>query len=114
MITTTATNGTGYALPMHGASNPSTHAQGTTPGSFARRADIGGPLAFASPDTPGMPEPSSKTAWDFLPAGWSTVELAEAPAGPSGAPHGGSRASTAAATPTTSSSSRAPAASGVA
>ena len=81
MITTTATHGTGYALPMHGAHNPSTHAQGTTPGSFARRADIGGPYAYASPDTPGMPTPSAKTAWDFLPDGWSCVELAEAPAG---------------------------------
>ncbi|MEY5033595.1 MAG: hypothetical protein RL354_2626, partial [Planctomycetota bacterium] len=85
MITTAATLGTSpdssYALPMHGAHNPSTNAQGTTPGSFARRADIGGPLAFSSPDTPGMPAPSEKTAWDFLPAGWSTVELAEAPSG---------------------------------
>ncbi|CAE7262675.1 thiC [Symbiodinium necroappetens] len=25
---------------------------------------------FSSPDTPGMPEPSDKTAWDFLPEGW--------------------------------------------
>ena len=74
MITTAQTLGTSldtsYALPMHGAHNPSTHAQGTTPGSFAKRADIGGPYAFASPDTPGMPEPSAKTAWDFLPDGW--------------------------------------------
>ncbi len=57
-------------LPMHGAHNPSTTAAGTTPGSFALRADIGGPLMFASPDTPGMPAPSAKTAWDFLPDGW--------------------------------------------
>jgi phosphomethylpyrimidine synthase len=28
---------------------------------------VGGPLAFSSPDTPGMPAPSSKTAWDFMP-----------------------------------------------
>jgi phosphomethylpyrimidine synthase len=60
-----------YGLPLHGAFNPSTLAQGTTPGSFARRADIGGPLAFASPDTPGMPAPSDRTAWDFLPEGWT-------------------------------------------
>jgi phosphomethylpyrimidine synthase len=59
--------------PTSGASNPSSHSQGTTPGSFARKADIGGPLAFASPDTPGMPEPSAYTAWDFLPDGW-TIE----------------------------------------
>ena len=26
---------------------------------------------FASPDTPGMPQASDKTAWDFLPDGWS-------------------------------------------
>ena len=61
-----------FTAPTHGAANPSTHAQGTTPGSFARSADVGGPLTFASPDTPGMPAPSDKTAWDFLPEGWST------------------------------------------
>jgi phosphomethylpyrimidine synthase len=65
-----------YVLPMMGAHNPSTDAQGTTPGSFARRADIGGPLAFSSPDTPGMPTPSEHTAWDFLPEGWSIVAAA--------------------------------------
>ncbi|HEX2838858.1 MAG TPA: phosphomethylpyrimidine synthase [Phycisphaerales bacterium] len=42
----------------------------TTPGSFALSHDVGGPLMFASPDTPGMPAPSAKTAWDFLPEGW--------------------------------------------
>ncbi len=62
-----------YSLPLHGAFNPSTAEQGTTPGSFARKADIGGPLAFSSPDTPGMPAPSTKTAWDFLPEGWRIV-----------------------------------------
>jgi phosphomethylpyrimidine synthase len=71
-----------HALPLHGAANPSTLRQGTSPGSFARHADIGGPLAFSSPDTPGMPAPSDRTAWDFLPAGWSTVLLAGAPEGP--------------------------------
>ena len=71
-----------FPAPLHGAANPSTHAQGTTPGSFARRADIGGPLAFSSPDTPGMPAPSDRTAWDFLPQGWSTVVLAGRPDGP--------------------------------
>ncbi|MBW2244153.1 MAG: phosphomethylpyrimidine synthase ThiC [Deltaproteobacteria bacterium] len=50
--------------------NPSTNAQGTTPGSFANPPDIGGVRAFSSPDTPGMPEPSDKTAWDFMPSGW--------------------------------------------
>ena len=60
-----------YELPLHGALNPSSTAAGTTPGSFALRSAVGGPLAFASPDTPGMPLPSSKTAWDFLPEGWT-------------------------------------------
>ncbi len=59
--------------PMHGAANPSSTNEGTTPGSFALAPDIGGPLTFASPDTPGMPAPSPYTAWDFLPAGW-TIE----------------------------------------
>ena len=61
------------ALPMHGADDPSTDRVGTTPGSFANAADIGGPLSFSSPDTPGMPAASKKTAWDFLPEGW-TIE----------------------------------------
>jgi phosphomethylpyrimidine synthase len=71
-----------FPPPLAGAFNPSSGAQGTTPGSFARRADIGGPLAFSSPDTPGMPAPSDRTAWDFLPQGWSTVVLAGRPDGP--------------------------------
>lgn len=57
-------------LPQHGAANPSTTSEGTNPGSFALAANLGGPLSFASPDTPGMPAPSTKTAWDFLPEGW--------------------------------------------
>ena len=60
-----------FDRPLRGAMNPSSQAQGTTPGSFARAADIGGPLMFSSPDTPGMPQPSSYTAWDFLPPGHS-------------------------------------------
>ncbi|MCB9589673.1 MAG: phosphomethylpyrimidine synthase ThiC [Polyangiaceae bacterium] len=62
---------TDHSLPLRGAHNPSSTAEGTTPGSFANRADIGGPLTFSSPDTPGMPAPSDKTAWDFMPSGWS-------------------------------------------
>ncbi len=58
-----------FLRPLLGATNPSTQAQGTTPGSFANRTKIGGPLTFSSPDTPGMPEVSSLTAWDFLPQG---------------------------------------------
>ncbi len=57
-----------FDLPLHGANNPSTNKEGTTPGSFAQKPDIGGPLTFSSPDTPGMPAPSDKTAWDFNPA----------------------------------------------
>jgi phosphomethylpyrimidine synthase len=69
-------------LPLRGASNPSSVADGTNPGSFANAARIGGPLSFSSPDTPGMPAPSDKTAWDFLPAGWQRDgERGLAPAG---------------------------------
>ena len=57
-----------FGLPLRGAENPSTRRQGTTPGSFALAPDVGGPLMFSSPDTPGMPEPSSKTARDFNPS----------------------------------------------
>ena len=60
-----------FTLPLRGAANPSTLNEGTTPGSFANAPDVGGPLAFSSPDTPGMPAPSDKTAWDFLPDGWT-------------------------------------------
>jgi len=58
-----------YPLPAVGG-NPSSRGEGTTPGSFANRSQIGGPLAFSSPDTPGMPAPSDQTAWDFMPADW--------------------------------------------
>ncbi len=64
-----------YVLPPLGL-NPSTTAAGTSPGSFARKPAIApgpeGRYTFSSPDTPGMPEPSLKTAWDFLPEGWAT------------------------------------------
>jgi phosphomethylpyrimidine synthase len=57
------------ALPPLG-DNPSSAAAGTTPGSFANKGRVGTPWTFSSPDTPGMPQPSDKTAWDFLPDGW--------------------------------------------
>jgi len=57
-----------FVLPLHGAENPSTRGQGTTPGSFALAGDVGGPRMFSSPDTPGMPAPSSRTARDFNPS----------------------------------------------
>jgi phosphomethylpyrimidine synthase len=59
--------------------NPSTEREGTNPGSFANSPEIGGPLAFSSPDTPGMPPPSTRTAWDFMPAGWQQTEQGWAP-----------------------------------
>ena len=59
-----------YELPPLG-SNPSTGAQGTSPGSFANLPAVGTALMFSSPDTPGMPGVSAKTAWDFLPNGWA-------------------------------------------
>lgn len=55
-------------LPLNGASNPGMG--GTTPGSFANAPAIGSARTYSSPDTPGMPQPSAKTAWDFLPDGW--------------------------------------------
>jgi phosphomethylpyrimidine synthase len=73
----------GYTLPPLGL-NPSSTAAGTTPGSFAKRGQIApgpeGKWTFASPDTPGMPQPSDKTAWDFLPEGWKTSVLSHAAA----------------------------------
>ena len=54
--------------------NPSTHSLGTNPGSFAKPPDVGGPHAFSSPDTPGIPEPSDKTPWDFMPPDWKLEE----------------------------------------
>ena len=56
-------------LPELGA-NPSSQALGTTPGSFANAPEIGHPLTFSSPDTPGMPQPSQQSAWDFMPSDW--------------------------------------------
>jgi phosphomethylpyrimidine synthase len=66
-----------YTLPAIGGS-PSSNPQTTNPGSFARRPQLApgarGALTFASPDTPGMPAPSEKTAWDYLPPAWSSFE----------------------------------------
>ncbi len=71
-----------YKLPELG-NNPSSTAVGTTPGSFAKQPRLApgkeGRWTFSSPDTPGMPQPSDKTAWDFLPEGWSTSENLHAP-----------------------------------
>jgi len=67
----TTTPTTRFNAPTRGAGNPGSPGT-TSPGSFANKPDIGGPLAYSSPDTPGMPAPSDKTAWDFLPEDWST------------------------------------------
>ena len=68
------------ALPPVGQS-PSTLAGTTTPGSFANAAKIlpgpAGALTFSSPNTPGMPEASTKTAWDFLPDGWRAKRVVD-------------------------------------
>src|SRR5690242_15636364 len=72
---------TDRTLPLRGAANPAT-GTGTNPGSFANAPDVGGKLSFSSPDTPGMPPPSERTAWDFLPEGWRREgAFAVAPAG---------------------------------
>ncbi|MFT7616601.1 MAG: phosphomethylpyrimidine synthase [Planctomycetota bacterium] len=65
-----------FELPAIGG-NPSTQKEGTNPGSFAKTgkiaAGVDGRWTFSSPDTPGMPQPSDKTAWDFMPADWQLV-----------------------------------------
>jgi len=74
----TTLNDKPYTLPDIGA-NPGLEPNTTTPGSFANTPTIlpgaRGAKTFSSPDTPGMPPLSPKTAWDFLPAGWSTKEF---------------------------------------
>jgi phosphomethylpyrimidine synthase len=62
-----------WILPPLGG-NPSSRAEGTTPGSFAQRGRIGTAWTYSSPDTPGMPAPSVKSAWDFMPADWTCVD----------------------------------------
>ena len=52
-----------WSLPELGG-NPSTDRDGTSPGSFAIKPEIGGKRAFSSADAPGMPEPSGIEATD--------------------------------------------------
>lgn len=66
-----------FVPPLRGAMSPSSSVGVTTPGSFANAPDVGGALAFSSPDTPGMPPVSTKTAWDFLPEMWSASDLGD-------------------------------------
>ncbi len=67
-----------FPLPPLGG-NPASGSVGTTPASFAAPARIApgirGRYTFSSPDTPGMPTPSTKTAWDFMPADWVNCGL---------------------------------------
>jgi phosphomethylpyrimidine synthase len=70
------------SMPYQGTHNPSTLREGTSPGSFANAPAVGSALTFSSPDTPGMPQPSDKTAWDFMPSGWvSSGGVWQAPEG---------------------------------
>ena len=71
-----------YNLPSIGG-NPSSLNEGTNPGSFAARPDVGGPKSFSSPDTPGMPEPSTVTAenWSQQPGVQPVTQLEHARAG---------------------------------
>ena len=70
----------GYTLPPVG-DDPGTEPTATTPGSFANRPKIApgldGALTYSSPDTPGMPKPSDKTAWDFMPTDWTPAPEAD-------------------------------------
>ena len=63
-----------YDLPPLGQ-DPSSTSAGTTPGSFALSPRIAagqaGAWTYSSPDTPGMPQPSNQTAWDFMPVDWT-------------------------------------------
>ncbi len=65
-----------YLLPPTGDS-PGTDLNCTTPGSFARPGRVGTPWTFSSPDTPGMPLPSDRTAWDFMPADWTCIDTGD-------------------------------------
>jgi phosphomethylpyrimidine synthase len=62
-----------FSLPPLGG-NASSSGAGTSPASFAAPGRIApgavGRYTFSSPDTPGMPAPSTKTAWDFMPGDW--------------------------------------------
>ena len=70
----------GWQLPPIGG-DPSRNGQGTTPGSFSQSGRIApgsaGKWTYSSPNTPGMPAPSEKTAWDFLPEGWASETLSD-------------------------------------
>jgi phosphomethylpyrimidine synthase len=58
-------------MPHRGPTSPLSEAEATLSGSPTSPPDVGGPVAYSSPDTPGMPAPSRRTAWDFMPPGWT-------------------------------------------
>ncbi|APZ90741.1 phosphomethylpyrimidine synthase ThiC [Fuerstiella marisgermanici] len=65
-------------MPEILASDPSSTHAGTTPGSFASAPEIAagraGAKTYSSQDSPGIPKPSNKTAWDFMPTDWTLIE----------------------------------------
>jgi len=69
-----------FHVPALGG-DPAGRPGSTNPGSFANPPQIGRPLAFSSPDTPGMPAPSDKTAWDFMPEDWTCLDPGDPGAG---------------------------------
>ena len=76
-----AVSAASFPLPAIGGTPATLNRHTTTPGSFALPAKIApdatGATTFSSPDTPGMPAPSEKTAWDFLPDGWKVKRVAD-------------------------------------
>ncbi|MCZ6793643.1 MAG: phosphomethylpyrimidine synthase ThiC [Planctomycetota bacterium] len=71
-----------WSLP-DGREKDSHPGAGTNPGSFSLSQQVGGPLAFSSPDTPGMPAPSDVTAmqWENEPGRRPVTQLECARAG---------------------------------
>ena len=57
-----------HKLPLHGAENPSTEKQGTSPGSFALKSKYRWANYISVHQIhPECQNPSTKTAWDFNP-----------------------------------------------
>ncbi len=87
----------GYSLPPIGG-NPGSGNDLTTPGSFAVKPVIlpgrAGAKTFSSPDSPGMPVVSTKTAWDFMPADWTCQDESDYDRAGAWRPPSGFRAST--------------------
>ncbi|MEQ9459468.1 MAG: phosphomethylpyrimidine synthase ThiC [Phycisphaeraceae bacterium] len=82
----TGLEGTDCVLPPVGY-DPGVEPRATTPGSFAQAPRVGTAWTFTSQDTVGMPVPSDKTAWDFLPEGWTIEAVSDHQSGCSGHQH---------------------------